>query len=299
MHDQGEAGFLAAVAKVFTRRQSDFPDLLVGIGDDAAVINSAGKKIVLTTDLAVEGVHFRRDWSTYFQIGQRVATANLADVIAMGARPTFLLVGVVLPRDITLAEVGELAAGIESKAAQAHALVIGGDISRGPALMISITALGAAERIVTRAGARPGDLIAISGYTGRSMAGYHSLINGDAASEFVSQYLAPVIDFKLATAALSCDVGAMCDVSDGLVSELTHISLASNVAAILQPDIWPALPVSEFEFLNGGEDHILLATFAGEVPLGWIRVGVIESGGGVYIEREERAPIAHKGFSHF
>ena len=134
-----ESELIAALSEVFSL--SD-PNLIVGIGDDGAVIKASTKNLVAATDMAVEGVHFKREWSSLFEIGGKVTAANLADIYAMGGDPRYLLVSAGLTKDFGIAEIQELAQGIKSEADLVGAAIIGGDISRAEQLVISITALG-------------------------------------------------------------------------------------------------------------------------------------------------------------
>ena len=167
--DLGEFGLIAALAA----RLPQGPGLLVGIGDDAAVLRAPDARVVASTDLLVEGLHFRRDWSAATEIGGKAAAQNFADIAAMGAAPTALLVGLAAPADLPVSWAEDMAAGLAEECGRAGASVAGGDMSGAPLVMLAVTALGdLAGRVpVTRAGARPGDLVAVSGSLGGSAAG--------------------------------------------------------------------------------------------------------------------------------
>lgn len=143
------------------------PDLIVGNGDDGAVINAGSTNVVVSTDIAVEGVHFRRDWSTPYQIGRKITAANLADICAMGGWPRFLLVSAVIPHSF-LDHVEELTRGIADEADRVGAQVVGGDISSGDSLILNITALGYGDKVIKRSGAIPGDFVVVSHLPGWS-----------------------------------------------------------------------------------------------------------------------------------
>src|SRR5262249_36239417 len=167
--DLGEFGLIEAIAAALPRGDRT----VVGIGDDAAVLTAPDSRVVATTDLLVEGRHFRRDWSSAADIGTKAAAQNIADVAAMGAVPGAVLVGFAAPGDLAVAWARELVAGIAAECARAGATVAGGDVSSAESVVLAVTALGdlAGRDAVTRAGARPGDVLAYAGVLGESAAG--------------------------------------------------------------------------------------------------------------------------------
>ena len=219
-----ESELIAALSAVFTL--SD-PNVLVGIGDDGAVIKASSKNLIAASDMAVEGVHFNRTWSSLHEIGAKLTAANLADVYAMGGTPKYLLVSAGLTPDFGIAEITELAKGIASEASLVSAAVIGGDISRAEKLVISISVFGEVTNPITRSGAKVGDQVILSGIPGKSAAGLFQLQKGESDSKFIKAHKKPFVNYKLAKEFKS--VNSMCDVSDGLLSELTHIAEASGV----------------------------------------------------------------------
>ena len=219
-----ESELIAALSTVFTL--SD-PNILVGIGDDGAVIKASPQNSVLATDMAVEGVHFKREWSSLHEIGAKITAANLADIYAMGGDPKYLLVSAGLTSDFGITEIKALANGIKSEADLVGAAIVGGDISRAEKLVISISVFGVVTSPITRSGAKAGDSVIISGLPGKSAAGLFQLQSGVTDSIFISAHKKPVLNYELAKKFRN--VNAMCDVSDGLLSELNHISSASNV----------------------------------------------------------------------
>jgi len=157
-----EAQIIGALAEIFG---SNHRGVQVGIGDDAAVV-ATGKHTVITTDLAVEGTHFNCQWSGAFEIGRKIAAANLADIYAMGATPTYLVAAVTLTGEESMEWILELAQGIKHEASSCGAVVVGGDLARGPVKVISMSALGEVEKAVTRSGAQVGDSIYLSSLSG-------------------------------------------------------------------------------------------------------------------------------------
>jgi thiamine-monophosphate kinase len=174
----GEFGLIEQVA----RPAAQGPAVLLGPGDDAAVVAASDGRVAASMDLLVEGRHFRRDWSSGYQIGRKAAAQNLADIAAMGARPTALLVGLSAPGDLEVSWAVDLAAGLADESALVEASVAGGDTTGGEQIVIAVTVLGDLEgrAPVTRSGARPGDLVAIAGELGWSAAGLELLSRGES-----------------------------------------------------------------------------------------------------------------------
>ena len=306
-----ESDLIAALSRIF----GDTPlhrNLLVGIGDDAAVMKESGRALVAGADMAVEGVHFRRDWSTLAQIGGKLAVANFADIYAMGAEPKYLLVTAGLTPDIGVKEIEELAIGIKAQADAVGAIVVGGDLSSSPVLTISMTALGempSGRSAITRSGAQLGDRVIVSGIPGYSAAGLAALRAGraDEFASVVELHRLPKLDRNLAEAFAVAGVTSMCDVSDGLLSELGHIARASGVgiqitsASLTSPvleEVAARLGEDAWEWiLAGGEDHLFVATTGGVIPTGAIEIGRVVEGSQVKLV--DRETPTTKGFRHF
>src|SRR4051794_32928246 len=173
--DLGEFGLVAALAERFPQG----PAVLLGPGDDAALVAVPDGRVVVSTDLHVEGRHFRRDWASANEIGHRVAAANLSDVNAMGGRATALTVGLAAPPDLPASWALELADGIAEECALVGASVVGGDLTAADQVMVAITVLGeVAGEPVRRSGARPGDQLAIAGRQGWAAGGLAVLARG-------------------------------------------------------------------------------------------------------------------------
>ena len=298
-----ESELIAALSAVFTL--SD-PNVLVGIGDDGAVIKASSKNLIAASDMAVEGVHFNRTWSSLHEIGAKLTAANLADVYAMGGTPKYLLVSAGLTPDFGIAEITELAKGIASEASLVSAAVIGGDISRAEKLVISISVFGEVTNPITRSGAKVGDQVILSGIPGKSAAGLFQLQKGESDSKFIKAHKKPFVNYKLAKEFKS--VNSMCDVSDGLLSELTHIAEASGVGIEIDSRLIEQL--SDFKeladldssqvwqwVLGGGEDHVFVATTSAKVPDGAIVIGKVMSG--TKIDVLGISDIPDVGFRHF
>ena len=282
-----ESELIAAVRAIFEATPDE--RVLIGIGDDGAVIAQPKGKVVLATDIAVEGTHFNREWSSLFEIGAKITAANLADIYAMGGRPEYLLVAAVLPHGFTVPEIQELARGIVDEASKVGARVVGGDITASKDLVISIAVYGSVKDSVARSGAQVGDLVIISDLPGASAAGLELLKQG-VRDDRTLPHRRPIVNYEAARDFALAGVSAMCDVSDGLTSELLHIAKASGVGIEIRTD--------EAIDFNGGEDHIFVATISPHLPFPRqaIEIGRVVLGKGVRINGEI---ATHQGFKHF
>ncbi|MFE9956997.1 thiamine-phosphate kinase [Micromonospora sp. NPDC005299] len=305
----GEFGLIDRV----TARLSYGESCLLGPGDDAAVVAAPDRRVVASTDVLVEGRHFRRDWSGARDVGHRAAAANLADIAAMGATPTALLVALCMPADLDPTWAEELADGLGAEAALVGASVVGGDMSASPTLTVAVTALGdlGGRAPVVRSGARPGDVVALAGRTGWAAAGYTVLSRGFRTPRLlVEAFRRPEVPYAAGPDAAAHGATAMIDVSDGLLADLGHVAKASGVAVDLtreafevprqMRDAAQALGVDPYSWiLGGGDDHALAATFpaAATLPAGWRPVGRVAEGAGVTVDGAPYAGPA--GWDHF
>ncbi|MCU1601451.1 MAG: thiamine-monophosphate kinase [Frankiales bacterium] len=279
--DVGEFGLIAAL----TARLTQTDAVLLGPGDDAAVVATPGGRVVATTDVLVEGVHFRRDWSSAYDVGRKAAAASLADVAAMGGVGTALLVGLAAPADLPLQWALDLADGLRDECDLVGAAVVGGDTVAAEQVVVSVTALGAVDRWVTRTGARPGDLVLVAGRLGHSAAGLRLLRQDVTEGPLVDAHRRPQPPYAAGPLLAAAGATAMCDVSDGLVSDLGHLAAGSGVridldsAALHDPD------VTLDDVLSGGEDHGLVATVPAAVD-GFRVIGRVLEGEGVTLDGE-------------
>lgn len=303
-----EEQVIAVLAEVFS---SSDPRVILGIGDDAALVHGLAQQI-LTTDIAVEGTHFRGDWSSAYEIGRRIAAANIADVLSMNGHCDFLLVAATLTGNESIDWIRDLAQGIQDQASEAGAVVVGGDLARSQTLSIAITAVGHTDSPIRRSGAAVGDSIYLSSLTGWSAAGLEILskglsTRGSSAARALNEYRAPTLDLSINFSAAT----SMSDVSDAVLIQGAQMAKASGVKFEIQvEEIESALEFSELSslaneiggdvlawILQGGEDHALLAT---GVNLPGLRIGVVAEGSGLVVMRGgmeiEMAPVA---WSHF
>jgi len=303
---------------------------IVGPGDDAAVVAAPDGQYVVSTDVLVQDRHFRTRWSSGYDVGRRAAAQNLADIAAMGARPTSLVVCLVVPDTTTVEWVTDMARGLADACAPVRAGVVGGDLSGGDTITVAVTVHGTLDwrPPVLRSGARPGDVLAHAGVRGRSAAG-HALLDaglvtpsGERHAELVAAYLRPEPPLAAGPAAARGGATAMLDLSDGLLRDAGRLARASHVHLDLDPSAFAAdrkvlLPAAEevsaatgvpaAELLarwvyGGGEDHGLLATFPGaDLPSGWDAVGrVLEVGAdGPEVTVGGQEPGVGPGWDHF
>lgn len=285
----GEFGLIDRIRSL----QPAGPGVLVGAGDDAAVVSAPDARVVISTDVLVEGVHFRGDWASAAEIGRRAAAATLADIASMGATPTALVVGLAGPSKMSAQWALDLAAGLAEEAGSVGASVVGGDVSAARQVMISVAGVGdlGGRAPVTRSGAGVGDVVAIAGRQGWAAAGLAVLSRGFRSPRvIVDAYRYPVPPYEAGPAAADAGATAMCDISDGLIADAGHIADASDVTINLETGLLPLADelraaASAFNLdpllwvLAGGDDHALLATFptAAELPRGFVVIGRVEA----------------------
>lgn len=306
--DVGEFGLIEALTALLPPADQ----VVVGPGDDAALLRVRTGHVVVSTDLMVEGRHFRRDWSSGADVGHRAAAQNLSDVNAMGGRAQWLTIGLAAPADLPVAWALDFAAGFAAECALVGAGVVGGDVTRADQVVLAVTVLGAVTRApVLRSGAQPGDVLALCGRQGWAAGGLAVLGRGFRSPRvLVEAYRRPQPPYDAGPAAADAGATALIDVSDGLLSECGHLASASGVAidvstAALVVDeplvaVGAALGVDPLSFvLSGGDDHGLLATFppSATLPAGWTVIGTVAEGSGVTVDHA--AYDGPTGWTHF
>ncbi|MCU1422898.1 MAG: thiamine-monophosphate kinase [Microbacteriaceae bacterium] len=287
------------LARIFPRLPTASAQLL-GPGDDAAVVAAPDGRFVVTTDMMIHGPDFRLAWSTPHDLGWKAAASNLADVAAMGAVPTALVVAIAAPADTPVALLEGIADGLRDgcTALAPGCGVVGGDLSVSPTLTIAVTAFGDLEGRdpVLRSGARPGDIVAIAGPLGASAAALHLLFTeamdaddhpDEAAATALrprtAPQLAPTPPISAGPEASRAGATAMLDLSDGLAIDAARLAKASHAAIDFNPTLLGPDPSLA---LSGGEDHSLLATFPPDAPLPtqFRRIGRVVEGEGVTVD---------------
>lgn len=311
VEDLGEFEVIARLAKKFSQNDS----VIIGSGDDAAVVSMPDGDVVISTDIAVENVDFKLSWSTPIEIGQRIAAQNISDIYAMGAFPVAMTVGVVIPRNTQMQLLEGLVVGIEEECKKVGASVVGGDLSSGNELTIAITVVGQrrGNKVVLRSGAQVGDEVFIAGELGYSIAGLTCLQAGHVNPKvFVQAFRVPTPPYGLGVECSKAGATSMIDISDGLVADLGHIAKGSGVTIDLDSkELQPSAEMNQVAkafgqdaslwVLTGGEDHALVATFkpGAVVPSGMRKIGRVTqvSAGEVLVDG---AVFTHKtGHDHF
>jgi len=321
--------------RVISSIRSDLKDfqkeVIVGIGDDTAAIKVSGKKLLLfTSDSLVEDVHFKWDYTSPFQVGWKALVVNISDVAAVGGNPTHCLVSLALPSDTERNLVREVYRGLKKAASKYRVGIVGGDTVRAPSFIITVSLLGEVKRenIVLRSGAKPGDLIYVTGQLGSSGAGLACLKapNGKVKPKIrqflIKKHLIPsprlVEGQKIASSQIAT---SMIDLSDGLASDLHRLTEESKVGAVLWEDEFPTALATEqlakvmgkslLEWiLYGGEDYELLFTVPPnkkeklKQTLGFPHtlIGeIVDRDQGMYLKKRggNRTKIEDGGYNHF
>jgi thiamine-monophosphate kinase len=258
----GEFGFLNKLLPTLTQGSG----VIVGPGQDCALLRFGSQRLLVTVDALVEGIHFRSDWMSPYQLGRRSFLVNASDIAAMGGRPRWCVVSAGVPRGYPTRDLESIHAGIDAAAAECGAAIVGGNLAACPHLTLSVTLIAAAaRRVVTRAGASPGDRIFVTGCVGDAALGVRNLKRGRRSGEVIERYREPAPRLAAGRALVESGVvSAMIDVSDGLIQDLGHICEASGVGAVVEAE---RLPLSgayrrqskSFDTaLTGGEDYELL-----------------------------------------
>jgi thiamine-monophosphate kinase len=271
LSELGEFGLLAELER---------RGLVSGQDAEGAVLEGG---LVVTQDVLVEGVHFRVEWTSWRDLGYKVAAVNLSDLAAMAAEPLGLLVGLAVPPETGDAAIVELYEGI----AEAGVPVLGGDTTAAGEFSVSVTAVGRSARVPGRAGARPGDALVVTGPLGGAAAGLYALEHGlDGFDELVKRHRRP--PFRVEEGRrLGPSAHALIDVSDGILSDAARIAARSGCKLVVDVERLPRAArleeVAELPFWTMGEDYELLAAVAPEdaTALGLPVVGRVEEGAGV------------------
>lgn len=331
--DLSEDELVAAISRVLSGID---PSVVVGIGDDAAVLEPTTGQLVLTTDLLVEGVHFELASISARDLGAKAVTVNVSDIAAMGGSPRAALAAIALTPEVEPPWVMELYGGMRDACAEYAVSLVGGDTNRGSVLVVSVSVTGevARGRAVTRAGARPGDVIVTTGWLGAAAGGLAlSRAPAPTAAHALSQpwgrklldaLARPVARVGEGQTLARCGATAMMDLSDGLAKDLSRLCLASGVGARLDLGAVPVSPalgaaaamlgIDALELaIGGGEDYELLATLHPDdaevarleleerfdVPLTVLGT-VVEGSALVAVDAEGReTPVGATGWDHF
>jgi len=306
--DLGEFGLVNAL----TSRFAQAGNVILGPGDDAAVVAVPDGRVVISTDVLVDTRHFRRDWASASDIGHKAAAQNLSDINAMGGTATALTVALALPADVPVAWVLEMADGFAEECALVGASVVGGDITGSNELVIAVSVIGSVSGTpVLRSGARPGDVVALCGRQGWAAAGLAVLGRGFRSPRvLVEAHRRPQPPYDAGPAGLALGATSMIDLSDGLLGDAAHVATASGVAIDIRTDafdvpeplhaVGAAIGVDPMRFiLTGGDDHAILATFPRKtkLPDEWTVIGTVSEGEGVTVDGAPyEGPAGHTHF---
>lgn len=280
------------------------------IGDDAAVLDvPSGERLVVSTDTSVEGIHFRREWLNSFEIGYRATAASLSDLAAMAARPLGILIALTLP-DGNKEEAREIATGIREGASAVLCPIIGGDLSSGKELSLTITALGSAVRPLSRAGAKIGQRVYVTGRLGGPAAAVRAWRAGGEPTESDRARFAnpvPRIEPGIGLAARGATSGI--DISDGLMADVSHLAAASKVCIEIDAERIPRVGgVSAVQAASSGEEYEIVVTapeidtgqFSEEFGLDLTEIGRVVAGTtGIVLMQKGELIVVPPGFDHF
>jgi thiamine-monophosphate kinase len=308
--DLGEDGLLSVIFPLLPGG----PGVLIGPGDDTALLSTPDGSVLATTDAMVRGRDWLDEWSTGADVGVKTVAQNIADIAAMGGVPSGLLVTLIADPQTSLAWVRDFTQGLAQAAGEAGVPVLGGDLSSAPAgvLVVSVTALGECEgrEPVCRSGAQVGDVLAVCGSLGYSAAGLLLLQRGQSglAPELADYHKRPRPPHEQGPVAARAGATAMLDISDGLGRDAGRIARASGVRieldeALLRDDLAQLQHVVSHDeawrcVTEGGEEHSLLACFpsGAGLPDDWRRIGDVVAGSGVLLRGQL---VTRGGWDHF
>jgi len=305
-------GEFELLARIRERLPRPGPRIRLRSGDDAAIAVPGGATAT-SVDALVDGVHFRREWSGLEQIGAKALAVALSDLAAMGAEPGEAYVVLGVPSDLDEDGCMELLDGMARVATETGTTLAGGDVTRAPVLTLAVTVVGhapAPERFVTRAGARPGDALVVTGELGGAAAGLLSLEANEERSEWIARQLEPRARLEAGRALADADATAMIDLSDGLGGDAGHIAQASGIGLRIDATTLPlADGIADLAMaVSGGEDYELLATLPPEQleaatiavekqsGVALTRIGEVVAGEGVEIRLPGGALLEPTGF---
>ena len=289
---------------------AEWGESAVRIGDDAATLEvPIGEKLVVSTDTSLEGVHFRREWLNHFEIGYRATAASLSDLAAMAARPLGLVIALTLPEG-DRSEARAIATGIGEGASAVLCPIVGGDLTSGKTLSLTITALGSVERPLSRAGARPGQRVYVTGRLGGPSAALRAWSAGGQPNERDRARFAnpvPRIDAAIGLAARGAT--SAIDISDGLIADVGHIAAASKIGIEIDLARIPCFgDASPMEAASSGEEYEIVVTspkidvdeFMSEFGLDLTEIGRVVAGPArVELLNDGKQVSSPSGFDHF
>ncbi|MBI4848971.1 MAG: thiamine-phosphate kinase [Nitrospirae bacterium] len=320
-----ELGEFGLIKRIRAKCKNVSPEIIEGIGDDAAIIKTGAKKILVTTDMMIEGTHFDLSFTTFSQLGHKFLAVNISDIFAMGGSPEYFFISLGIPQKCKTEDIDELYSGILKLAKKSGVTIAGGDTcSSKDGLVLSGTLIGTADRIITRSGAKAGDGIFITDTVGDSAMGLILLKSqksevrsqklknkklkfGTQNSKLIKKHLMPE-PFPMKNMS---KVTSMIDISDGLLIDLSHICDESKVGALIYTDKIPVSkelaeaagtlrlnPVSLA--LKGGEDYALLFTAPQDIKTDAFKIGeIVKRGRFIVDEKGRKRRFQAEGYEHF
>ncbi|MBL7032432.1 MAG: thiamine-phosphate kinase [Nitrospira sp.] len=311
-------GEFGLINNLRSRCKSSSPDILIGIGDDAAAIKPVRGKSLFTSDILIEDTHFDLSLTTFYQLGWKFLAINISDILAMGGRPDYFIAGLGIPDACRSGDIDELYSGILDMARKFNVKIIGGDTcSSKHGLILSGTLIGSGNKVITRSNAKAGDAIFITSTLGDSALGLELLKKG---GKKVLSFSGFTPRLKLIKRHLMPEprplknvsrITSMIDTSDGLLIDLGHICDESNTGALIYRDKIPVSPAlataakkmgnDPLEFaLKGGEDYALLFTAPKNIRTKAFRIGEITRTGRYIIDADgNKTPFKAEGYEHF
>ncbi|MCX7738925.1 MAG: thiamine-phosphate kinase [Hydrogenothermaceae bacterium] len=311
LRDLGEFGLIDRISRIVL---STDPDILVSIGDDTACVKVGDRNWLLTVDTQVENVHFIKSKINPVDLGWKLSTSNVSDVVSCGGKPRFALVSVSLPKNLEVEFVEGVYRGIKEAQEYYGFKTIGGNITSSNQIMVDMTLIGESQTFIPRSSAKEGQYVYLTGFTGLSRVGLEMILSGKGVSEeevyFIKRHYRPLARLDKLNTILRFAKSSI-DISDGLVSDLYHISEQSGVKIVLEKD---RVPVDDklrlyclknrtdpYDYiLYGGEDYQIVFTSDELIEEEDIYlIGYVERGEGVYIKEEGRVSgLSKRGFNH-
>ncbi len=309
----GEFGLIDRLTKIVPIEDKD---VVVGFGDDCSCVNINGKLILFTNDIQIENRHFLKDVQTPKDIGWKLISVNVSDVLACGGVPRWAQISLGIPEELEYSFIEEVYKGIKEALDFYKFSLIGGNVSSSKEIILDLFLAGETEKFLSRSSAKKGDFIYINGYTGLARAGLELLLmKKNKYEEFekrlIKAFLRPVVKLDMVY-FLRERANACIDISDGLVADLSHISKMSNVGITL---IKEKLPVHKdlvkfckkyskdlYEYvLYGGEDYVIAFSSSLDFDFdGVFKIGYVEKTQGIHLkEKNQKKSLAIKGFQHF